>query len=382
MTLLERYIFKMAFFACLATLAVLAAVVWLSQAVREFDLVTTKGQTLIVFLTVTGLSFPALITIIAPVALFIAVLYTLNRLNGDSELIVMSAAGMGPGRLMRPFVLLALMVGALVAWLTIWLMPQSFMALRDVLTKIRADVVSNIAREGQFTSLDRGLVFHFREKSGPALLGIFIQDRRDPERTVVYIAERGQTVETDGMSYLILENGSVQRENLGSKNPQIVAFQRYAFDLSQFGPSDAGGPANYSKPRERTTWQLLGTREEDLPPGVARGRFRAELHDRFTAPLYAIAFGAIAFAALGRARTTRQGRGVAMGLAVAGVVALRIAGFAMSSLLARTAHAVPLAYALPLLASCLCGFMGFGGWSIFATTPKRRRAPAIAEASA
>ena len=55
------------------------------------------------FLTVTGLSLPTLVTVIAPVALFIATIYTLNRLNGDSELIVMSAAGMAPQRLLRPF---------------------------------------------------------------------------------------------------------------------------------------------------------------------------------------------------------------------------------------------------------------------------------------
>ena len=96
MTLIERYLFKNAFVAAFVTLTVLAGVVWLSQAVREFDLVTTKGQSLIIFLTVTGLSFPSLIAIIAPVSLFIAVLYTLNRLNGDSELIVMSATGLSP----------------------------------------------------------------------------------------------------------------------------------------------------------------------------------------------------------------------------------------------------------------------------------------------
>ena len=68
--------------------------IWITQALRELDLLTGKGQTILIFLTVTGLSLPALITVISPVALFIATLYTLNRLNGDSELIVMSAAGM------------------------------------------------------------------------------------------------------------------------------------------------------------------------------------------------------------------------------------------------------------------------------------------------
>ena len=48
----------------------------------------------------------SLIAIIAPVALFAGVLYSLNKLNGDSELIVMSASGVGPGTLLRPFAIL------------------------------------------------------------------------------------------------------------------------------------------------------------------------------------------------------------------------------------------------------------------------------------
>ena len=363
MTLIERYLFKNAFVATFLTLAVLAGVVWLSQAVREFDLVTTKGQSLIIFLMVTGLSLPSLIAIIAPVALFIAILYTLNRLNGDSELIVMSATGLSPFGLLRPFITLSLLVATVVAALTIWIMPQSFMVLRDVVTKIRADVVSNIVREGQFSQIDRGLIFHFREKSGPALMGIFIQDRRDPERTAIYVAERGQTLEANGQSYLLLENGSVQRENKVNPIPQIVTFQRYAFDLSQFS---ADNQSIYAKPRERTTWQLLSPADSETLSPTQLGRINAELHDRITAPLYALAFGMIGFAALGVARTTRQGRGLAMAAAVIGVVGLRIGSFALSSLMVRFPVLTPLAYLLPLAALSLAIFIGCGGRSLLA----------------
>jgi lipopolysaccharide export system permease protein len=363
MTLIERYLFKNAFIATFVTLTVLAGVVWLSQAVREFDLVTTKGQSLIIFLTVTGLSFPSLIAIIAPVSLFIAVLYTLNRLNGDSELIVMTATGLSPFGILRPFIILSLIVSVLVALLTLWIMPQSFMILRDVVTKIRADVVSNIVREGQFSQLDKGIIFHFREKSGPALLGIFIQDRRDPDKTAIYVAERGQTIEAAGQSYLLLENGSVQRENKTNPIPQIVSFQRYAFDLSQFNTE---AQSVYAKPRERTTWQLLTPPDTESLTPTQIGRIRAELHDRITAPLYALAFGMIGFAALGVARTTRQGRGLAMAAAVLGVVALRIGSFALSSLMIRFPVLTPLAYVLPISALLAAIFIGCGGKSLMA----------------
>src|SRR3712207_1928378 len=125
MTLLERYILKNTFNAFAACLVALTGVIWITQALRELDLLTGKGQTLLIFLTVTGLSLPALISVIAPVALFLATIYTLNKLNGDSELIVMSAGGMPPQRLLRPFMALASFVCVVVAIISIYLMPAS-----------------------------------------------------------------------------------------------------------------------------------------------------------------------------------------------------------------------------------------------------------------
>jgi lipopolysaccharide export system permease protein len=350
MTLLFRYIFRIAATAFVMTLAVLTAVIWLSQALREFDLMTAKGQSVLIFLMVTGLSIPALIAIIAPVALFIATLYALNRLNGDSELVVMSASGLSPAATFRPFMALTLLAAALVAWMTIWAMPSSFRGLRDLVTKVRADFVSNVAREGQFINLDQGITFHYRERAGDALLGIFMQDRRDPDKSIVYIAERGQAVELNGTPYLVLEQGVVHREKGDGGDASVISFQRYAIDLGQFGPD--GDIITY-KPRERSTFELLKLDPTDSYVKTQLGRFRAELHDRVTAPLYAFAFVAIAFAALGSPRTTRQGRGVATGMAVLCVLVLRIAGFAISTLIVRSPASVPLAYALPIGATLL-----------------------------
>src|SRR5918997_2545769 len=186
MKLIERYILRIAFSAFVACLLALTGVIWITQALKELDLLTSKGQTIVVFLTVTGLSLPALVTVISPVALFIAVVYPLNKLNGDSELIVMSAAGMAPTRLIKPFLSLSALVCAIVAFMTMYLMPASFQELRDLVTKIRADFVANMVKEGQFTTLDSGITFHYRERSGDALLGIMMQDRRQQDRTIVY----------------------------------------------------------------------------------------------------------------------------------------------------------------------------------------------------
>jgi lipopolysaccharide export system permease protein len=347
MNLIERYIFRIAFGAFVGLLVALTAVIWITQALKELDLITSKGQTILMFLTVTGLSLPTLVTVISPVALFIATIYTLNRLNGDSELIVMSAAGMAPRRLLRPFLGLSAAVCALVAFMTMYVMPASFQELRDLITRIRADFVANIVKEGQFTTLDNGITFHFRERSGQALLGIFMQDRREQGKTVAYIAERGQVAEAGGQSYLILESGTVHRQEPNGRDSSMIAFQRYAVDLAAFNQEE--GQTIY-KPRERSTPQLLFPDDKELYYTIQAGRFRAELHDRLSTWLFPLALMFIAFAALGDPRTTRQGRGAAIALAVIAVVALRIVAFAASSATVRTPWGLVGVYGAPILA--------------------------------
>ena len=366
--LLDRYILKIAAGAAVILLVGLTSVIWVTQALREVDLITGKGQTILIFFTVTLLSLPALIAGIAPVALFMATLYTLNKLNSDSELIVMNAAGVAPRRLTRPFIVLTLITSALVGWMSLGVMPAGFRALRDLITLIRADFVANVVKEGQFVSLDSGVTFHYREKQGQALLGIFMQDRRDPNQPAVYIAERGQSAEADGNSFLMLEKGTIQRESRNQNSSSIISFERYALNLSALtGDSDgaAGGGGDGDKviykPRERTTLALLKQDPNEPYYKLQEGRFRAELHNRLSAPLYPIAFMLVAFAILGEARTTRQGRAAAIQIAIFLVGAIRIGAYAAWTASVRSPIAAALLYVLPLATILLAALaIGFG----------------------
>jgi lipopolysaccharide export system permease protein len=372
MTRIERYIFRTTALAFVAGLFALTAVVWISQALRQFDLLTSKGQTVLVFLTMTGLTIPSLIAIIAPVALFVGVLYSLNKFNGDSELVVMSAAGVSPARLLRPFGLLFVLVFALVAWITIAVMPASFDAIRILTSHIRADFITNFARPGAFTELESGFVFHYRERSPDgSLRGVFMQDRRDPGHITSYIAERGRTIERNGSNYLVLDEGSYQRPAAGGDSA-IVTFKDYTIDLTQFARQDDSA----RRPRERSTAELLSPDPKDETMQRLAGRFRAELIDRLTAPFYAFVAGLIGFAALGEARTTRQGRGLAIAAAILVFSTVRLAGVAATSFVVSRPRAEYFVWAIPLVVSLLCLDAIFNGplTRLAGLLPERARA--------
>ena len=82
-----RYIFRTTFGAFLTISVSLTALIWMTQALREIDLVTNQGQSVLTFASITGMLLPLLFMFIAPVGLFIAIMHTLNKLTADTDII-------------------------------------------------------------------------------------------------------------------------------------------------------------------------------------------------------------------------------------------------------------------------------------------------------
>lgn len=355
---LDRYLFTTAGVAFLAVLGSLTTMVWLTQVLRRFDLLATQGQTIIVFLTVTALALPMLMLVIAPIALFIACVYTLNRFNADSELVVLAAAGVSRWRIFRPLLALTLLVSLLSILVSAHFGPMTLRVLRDQVAKVNADILANVVVPGRFTTFDRQLTFHIRERSpNGTLYGIFVFDARDPANETTYIAERGRISSSGTGSFLLLEQGSLQRAQGPGKSPNFIQYQRYAFDMSQFS---AAAAVEY-RASDRPLAELIWPRENDALYKQNPQRFRAELHKRLSSPLYPLAALIIAFAFLGEARTTRQSRGVAIAGAAAAFAAIEIAGFGTSGFVARSPAATPLPYLVPLTGIVL-GLLYIFGW--------------------
>ena len=321
-----RYIFRTTLGAFIGVTVCLTALIWVTQALREIELMTNQGQTALVFLQITALIIPNLLVLLAPISLLIAVCYVLNKLGTDSEIIVMNASGMSPWLLFRAFFNVAIVVAIIVTAISAYFAPKGLRMLRDWLTEVRANVVSTIVQPGRFTTLESGVTIRIRERRpNGQLLGIMLDDRRNPKERLSVLAETGDLIDNANGTFLVLQNGVVQRREANRRDPAMVVFDRYAFDLSQF----AGGPSavKYSI-RERYLWQLMFPDPKDPMYLEQPGQYRAELHDRLIAPLYPLAFVVIAFAYLGAPRTTRQSRTMSMVGAIAGVGLLRLIGFA------------------------------------------------------
>ncbi|ADZ70818.1 LPS export ABC transporter permease LptF [Polymorphum gilvum] len=347
MKTLERYIVRRAGIAFVMTLAAMTGVVWATQALRQLDLVTSKGQTIVQFVGITMLAMPFLVLVVAPFALMIALILVLNALSSDSELIVINASGGSRFLVLRPVVLFSAAIMLLSATLSLYVAPLGLAQLRDEIARVRVDLVANIVRPGRFITVEDGLTFHIRNRRGDGSLdGLLLHDRRDPQTVFTYQADVGRIVEAADRTLLLMQDGTIQRRPKTDGDISIVRFQSYAFDLSALIP-ETSTPI-YKASERPTLALLLGTHQDDYARQNA-DRLRAELHDRLSQPLYPLAFGLIVFAFLGQARTTRQGRGMAMLGALVACIGLRTAGFGVSTLISGQASLTLGYYLVPLI---------------------------------
>lgn len=343
--LIERYVLTQLGVAFVGTLVALAGVVWVTQALRQMSLVTAKGQTLLVFLEISLLALPFLLVVIAPFAVLLAAIVTLNNLNAGSELVVLNASGGSRMVVLRPILALSLTVSAAMLVTTTWLAPAAQRALRTELTKINVDLIANLVRPGRFTEIEDGLTFHIRNRSGDgSLAGLLIDDARDPAIAYTYTADQAVVLDTPDRTLLVMRDGVIQRLNRKDQALSVVNFEAYAFDLSELTPQNS---QPVFRPMERSMGELIAADPGDEYGRKNIARFRAEFHDRLSQPLLPLAFGMIVFLFLGDARTTRQGRGLAVAGAIAAAAALRGLHFGLLSASVGSAAATAAVYAVP-----------------------------------
>ncbi|HEX2761238.1 MAG TPA: LptF/LptG family permease, partial [Rhizomicrobium sp.] len=189
----------------------LTAVVWLVQVLPLLDLVINRGQSAFTFTYLVLLLLPSLLTIILPFSFLFGSLFALQRLSGDSELVVMASAGYSLRQLARPVLAGAAVVMALTYLCNLYLAPAGQRALNAKKVDINADIGAALLNEGQFNYPARGLtVFIRRIDPNGSITGIMAHDGREAERPVTYIAERAQIAQTPAGARLILYDATVQ----------------------------------------------------------------------------------------------------------------------------------------------------------------------------
>jgi lipopolysaccharide export system permease protein len=353
--LIARYIFRQTASALLMILISLTLIVWLTSVLREISLLTAEGQTFILFLKITALNIPKLIVTVAPVAYLIACLHTLNRLNGDSELIVLSASGASVWRLFVPYFRLGTLVAAAIFAANLFVLPNAERLLGDYVSQVRADVLSQVLQPGAFSDIEAGLTIHIKDKAQNGdLLGVIVHDGRDQKTSSTIIAERGEVVNEGGRAEMDLYDGQILRQQEEKSNVQFIVFKTYSFDMGDF--SAKAGPRE-PKVQERSLEELLYPDRDGAYYKANAAGIRSEIHQRLSTPVYPFVYTFLALLYLGRPRTTREGRASLLFTAFVIGAVLRVLGIAGVNMVGKNLAGLALIYGAPAALALLCFVM-------------------------
>ena len=343
----DRYIFRQILWPFMFFVMVFTGVIWLTQSLRVIDTVVNNGQSATVFLEFTALLLPMVLSVVLPVALFAAVLFAVNRLFMDSEIVVLLASGLSGTSLLRAVVTFSVLIMLMMYVITLFAMPAAQREMRDRIFQIRGDVAAALLREGEFLEPVNGVTIYLRTAGDAGeMLGVFIQDERNPDQEVTYTAERAVLVRDGDETRLVMFDGIAQTSDHGTNdNLSILRFEQLAYDLTNVG-NKTGQRA--LKPSEMYISRLLTiTPEEGSPRPI--GDYRGEAHEALSSPLYVFALPMLAVAFIISAGFRRQGFAGRIVLAAVAGLALRIVGLAAKSAVSGSVFLWPLMYVPPLL---------------------------------
>jgi lipopolysaccharide export system permease protein len=299
-----------------------------------------------------ALILPRFLDIVLPIGVFIAVLFTFNRLTGESELVVMRSAGLSHLALAKPVLLLAGIAFSVLMSLSTYFLPASNRAFKDLQFEIRNRFVSSLIQEGTFTTISDKLTIYIRSRNDRGeVTGLLISDSRDPQKPVTILAERGVFVDSPTGARIVMVNGNRQQFDPESRKLSLLTFESYTLDLGAWRDAPV---VRFREAQERFLGELF------TPPADAdaslRATFLAEAHQRILVPLSAFSFCVIPLACLLPGELNRRGQLKRVLVAIGLAFAFELLDIGVNNLAFRSPAAIPLMYMADLLPFAL----GFG----------------------
>ncbi|HEY0183484.1 MAG TPA: LPS export ABC transporter permease LptF [Rhodopila sp.] len=364
-TRLDNYIFRQVLFALVVATGGLTALVWLTQSLRFVDLVVNRGLSFLVFLHLTGLLIPSFVAVILPLTTYVVIQFVYQRMSTDRELTVMRAAGLSPWALARPALTVALLATLVGYALSIWAVPASLRDFKQFQWEIRNRLAAFLLQDGVFTPLSDKLTVYIRSRDNDGtLLGILVDDARDPTTHATILAERGRLIEGANGPRVLLLDGSRQEIDHQTGRLDVLTFKQNEIDLAEATKDDTARPLDMSEVPLQALLDPRPLSEKDRPKWIAEG------HKRLTAPLTTLSYAMVGlFSALGG--MFRRHGGFARPLVTVGSMVLLLAlGLAFGNLAARDNSLLPLMWAHAILPGVVCGWLLLGpSIRLFQTQP-------------
>jgi LPS export ABC transporter permease LptF/LPS export ABC transporter permease LptG len=291
MRILDRYIVREIFRHALLGLIVFTFVFFVPQLVRLMGLLVRHSGSGTQLAKLFFCLFPSVLTFTVPMSILVGVLLGLGRMSADSEIIALTALGIGRTRILLPVAVLALCGVLLTALMTLWAGPHALSTFRTIEADLIANQVSFQVQPRVFDERFPKTVLYVNDvsASGTQWHGVFLAEAGDANSFQLTLAENAIVIAEPqlGKLELHLQGGATHEFNRQDPNH---------YSVTQFGQSDLPIEVTGLLPskerslsnQERSFSQLLS----DKGPGWRE--VRVELHRRIAFPFACLFFALVA----------------------------------------------------------------------------------------
>jgi lipopolysaccharide export system permease protein len=289
--IVDRYLLKELAANFLATTAILLLIV-VGTAVADLLAKIARGRIPAdLLLTLIALRSVDALTVLMPLAVFLAVLLAYGRLWRDSEMAVLQSSGLDLVGLARPLGFLIVPTMILLGAISFWLAPAAVRLSQTLLEEANRSLIIAGLEPGRFVELpgkDGEIYVGEMSSDGTEFKRLFVESERAVKdsakkeegatRIDVITATSGYLYhDADGVGrYLALQDGFRVEGTLGQDDYRLMRFARNDIKLPDSESDDNDTAAKRSAP----TRVLLRNSDDPI--------MRAELHWRLAAPLSAL----------------------------------------------------------------------------------------------
>tara|TARA_B110000858_G_scaffold39175_1_gene44487 strand:+ start:542 stop:1564 length:1023 start_codon:yes stop_codon:yes gene_type:complete len=259
-------------------------VVWLSQALRNLELLSNDSVTIASYSFYTILLIPKLSMITIPISIFLAIIFALNKLRLDSELIVFGSTGnSNRDILLKPLALISFFFFLIILFLSTYLVPLSSAEIRSKIVEIRSSSIStSILMEKRFITPNNNLTVFFKKIENEKIYGLLIHDRSIKDNIKTYVAKTGFLDNKNGNNSIFLYDGTMQIYDQKEYKISEIDFDKYSIDLKAFDKTEK----KFFYADEKSSIKLI----KKISNKQNNKEEFAVLHNRFIKSLYIFCF--------------------------------------------------------------------------------------------
>lgn len=237
------------------------------QLFRLIEIVINKGvesQTILEIIFHIAISF---LPMAFPLAAFFAIIYTMNKMSEDSEIVAMRAFGMSKKQLLTPLLILGALISISIFFLNSELIPYSKSTFRNMVIKLTSDgALTDIKSENFFVDIP-GITLFAKEVSddGNRMNDVFIHVNENEDEQRVIHSRTGALIQQSSGKYVTprvrmhLKDGNMTTTNLETGDVEKVLFEEYDFPII----SSSTTPGFITKDSMRTNSELMAIVQEN-----------------------------------------------------------------------------------------------------------------------